>query len=101
MVNSSLKSAVELAIEKLDKQDAEAGVKSRSLTNTQKEALAEARRIFEARTAECRILHEAAVSTALDPSIRIELEANYQRDLSRLASDRDRKISESLKGSAR
>ena len=93
------KSAIELAMEKLAKQDAETGTESRSLTAPQKDAIAEARRDHEARTAECRILHDSTLATVLQPEARSELEANYRRDLARLVSERDRKIGRILKES--
>tara|TARA_B100001013_G_scaffold273713_1_gene174351 strand:- start:264 stop:581 length:318 start_codon:yes stop_codon:yes gene_type:complete len=90
------KTAVELAMEKLARQDESEGTESRSLTEEQKTAIAEARRICEARTAECRILHEASVLSMLEPEARRDLDINYQRDLARLVNDRDRKIQEIL-----
>lgn len=92
MSNAPPKSAMELAMEKLAKQDAEAGTESRVLTPEQKEAIASVRQDYEARTAECRILHDSSIATVLEPDARSELEANYRRDLARLAGDRDRKI---------
>lgn len=86
------KSAVELAMEKLAKQDADAGIESRSLTIAQKEAVSEIRRDYEAQMAECRILYDSKLPTVDDPDARSELEANYRREISWLVSDRDRKI---------
>ena len=94
MSNESPKTAVELAMEKLARQDESEGTESRSLTEDQKTAIAEARRDCEARTAECHILHEASGPSTLEPEARRELESNYQRDLARLVNDRDRKIQE-------
>lgn len=92
------KSSVELVMERLRKKDAESGVKVTPLTNAQTEAIAEARRICEARIAECRILHDSSLLTTLEPEALQELEANYRRDLARFASDRDRKIDAIRKG---
>ena len=97
MSSDGPKTAVELAMEKLAKQDESEGAESRSLTEDQKDAIAEARRDCEARTAECRILHEASSSSTLEPDERRELESNYQRDLARLVNDRDRKVQKILK----
>lgn len=96
MSDAPPKSALELAMEKLAKQDADAGTESRSVTPAQKEAIAKARQEYEARTAECRIMHGSAVATVFEPEARNELEANYRRDLARLASDRERKIEKIL-----
>ena len=96
MPSDGPKTAVELAMEKLAKQDESEGTESRSLTEDQKDAIAEARRDCEARTAECRILHEASSPSTLEPDARRELESNYQRDLARLVNDRDRKVKKIL-----
>ena len=98
MSDAPPKSAIELAMEKLAKQDAEAGTESRALTPEQKEAIAWARQDYEARTAECRILHDSTVATVSEPEARSEIEAHYRRDLARLAGDRDRKIEKILQG---
>ena len=92
MSNAPPKSALELAMEKLAKQDAEAGTESRVLTPEQKEAIAAARQDYEARTAECRILYDSNTAAVFEAEARSELDANYRRDLARLAADRDRKI---------
>ena len=65
---------------------------------SQKSALAEARRDYEAKAAECRILHTSKLAGVFDPEARGELETNFRRDLSRFASDRDRRIERILKG---
>jgi hypothetical protein len=79
-------------MEKLRQQDAASGAETTALSKAQTDAIAEARRAYEAQVAECRILHESALATAVDPDARAQLEANYRRDLSRFASDRDRRI---------
>ena len=86
------RSAVELAMEKLARQDAEAGIKSQALTAQQKQGIAEARRNYEAKVAECRILHTSKLVEVADPNTHAELEANFRRELERFATDRDRKI---------
>ena len=86
------KSAVELAMEKLARRDAEAGIKSQSLTAEQKQGIADARRNYQAKVAECRILHTSKLGAVADPTAHTELEANFRRDLERFATDRDRKI---------
>lgn len=79
-------------MERLRQKDAESGVETASLTDTQKEAIAEAQRTYDAQVAECQILHNSALLTVVDPAKRHELAAHYRRDLSRFATDRDRKI---------
>ena len=92
MTGGAPKSAFELAMEKLKRQDEAAGVAQVHLTAAQREAIAEARRVCEARIAECRILFQSALATTLEPAAREELEANYRRDLARCAADRDKQI---------
>jgi predicted P-loop ATPase len=98
MSNVPPKSAIELAMEKLAKQDVEAGTEARILKPEQKQAIAVARQDYEARTAECRILYDSTAATVFEPEARTELAANYRRDLARLTSDRDRKLEKILKG---
>lgn len=92
MSDGAPKSAFELAMEKLRRQDEAAGVETVALTDAQREAIAEVRRAYEAQVAESRILHQSALAGTMEPAAREELEANHRRDLGRLATDRDRKI---------
>ena len=92
MSDTPPKSAVELTLEKLKRQDAQAGVETIPLTETQAEAIAEVRRNYEAQTAECHILHQSALAGTFEPEARQEVEANFRRDLARFANDRDKKI---------
>jgi hypothetical protein len=86
------KSAFELAMERLKKQDAEQGVVEHKLTDAQKAAIAEARSIYEARVAERQILHRDKRLSAFDPAALEVLEEEYRRDMERFAYDRDAKI---------
>lgn len=86
------KSALELAMERLRKKDAEAGVVEQKLTDAQKAAIAEARSIYEARVAERQILQRQKQLTAVDPQEIARLEEEYRRDMDRFATDRDVKI---------
>jgi hypothetical protein len=87
-----LKSAVELALERLEKKDAEAGVESRPLTDEQKAAIAEARNFCQAKLAETEVLHQSKLKTTSDPEQREALLQDYRRDCERLSSERDAKI---------
>src|SRR5216117_3326018 len=87
-----LKSAVELALERLKKKDAEEGVESRPLTDAQKAAIAEARNFYEAKVAEAEVLHQSKLKTTQDPEQRETLQQEYRRDRERLSSERDTKI---------
>jgi hypothetical protein len=86
------KSAYELAMERLRKQDAESGVVEQKLTDEQKAAIAEARSIYEAHVAERQILHRQKILTTYDPAEREVIDEQYRRDLDRFASDRDARI---------
>jgi hypothetical protein len=92
MANDAPKSAYELAMERLKKQDADAGVTAQKLTDGQKAAIAEARSIYEAHVAERQILHRQKQLTTFDPQETEKMEQEYRRDLERFASDRDAKI---------
>jgi hypothetical protein len=86
------KSALQLAMERLKKKDAEAGVVEQKLTDAQKAAIAEARSIYESRVAELQILHRQKQLTAVDPQEIAKIEDEYRRDMDRFATDRDAKI---------
>ena len=86
------KSAYELAMERLRKKDAEAGVVEQKLTDEQKAAIAEARSVYDARVAERQILHRDKQLRTVDPAEVEKMEEEYRRDMERFASDRDAKI---------
>ena len=91
-MSNAPKSAYELAMEKLRKRDADAGIEEKPLPDEQRQAIAEARSLHDARVAERRILHQSAITATLDP-VEIEArEAEFRRDLERLAYDRDARI---------
>ena len=86
------KSALELAMEKLKKKDAEAGVEAQKLTDAQRSAIADARSMYDARVAERRIMHRSAVDSVFEPTEIAERETELRRDLDRFASDLESKI---------
>ena len=81
-------------MERLRKKDEEAGIEERPLTPEQREAIAEVRRVAQARLAEREILHRSAVRGVADPASLEELEEQYRRDRERIVSERDRKVGE-------
>ena len=86
------KSALELAMERLKKKDADAGIEQTALTDEQRAAIAEARSIYEARVAERRIMHQSQTAAIFDPQ-ELELHREHLvRDLSQFETDRDAKI---------
>jgi hypothetical protein len=94
LTDEAPKSAYELAMERLRKKDREDGVSEQPLTDEQREAIAEARRVAEARLAEHEILYRSKLRTLADPDAAAVLEEEYRRDRERIGSDRDRKIDE-------
>jgi len=96
--DDSPKSAYELAMERLRKKDKDEGVEERALTPAQREAIAEARKVAEARLAEREILHASKMRGVLEPEAREALELEYRRDRDRIVSDRDRKIDDVRRG---
>ena len=92
------KSAYELAMDRLRKKDAEAGIEEKPLTDEQRKAIAEARSVYESKVAERRIMHQSTMMATLDPAVAEEREAEFRRDLERFATDRDRKIKEIREG---
>ena len=97
--NDAPKSAYELAMERLRKKDRDEGVQQRALTATQREAIAEARRVAEARLAEREILYASKMRGVFEPEAQATLEKEYRRDRERIVSDRDRKIEDIHRGS--
>src|SRR4051812_19787211 len=87
-----LKSSFELAMERLRKQDEEAGISSRPLTDADKAAIAEVRNFYEAKIAEQQVLHESRLKHVPDPSARDALESQWRADRERLVNERERKI---------
>jgi hypothetical protein len=88
------KTAYELAMERLRKKDTESGVDERPLSAEQKAAIAEARQVHDAKVAEREILHQAALRGAGSHEEIERLNEDLRRDRERLASARDRKITE-------
>jgi hypothetical protein len=91
------KSAYEIAMARLRKKDEEQGVVERPLTEQQRTAIAEARKIAEARFAEREIMHRSNLAKAADPAAFEKLEEEYRRDREHIAYDRDQKI-EQIRG---
>ena len=100
MAHEAPKSAVELAMERFRRQDAEAGGESAALTDQQKAAIGDARRDYDAKVAEAEILLRSKMVATFEPDVRLELEANHRRDLRQLALSRDKKIEAIREGSA-
>ena len=89
-----MKSAYELAMERLRQKDKDASVEDRPLTEEQKAAIAEARGFHTAKVAELDILHQAALAGATSHEEVQRLNENLRRDKERLAGARDRTIAQ-------
>ena len=92
------KSAFELAMERLNAEDREAGTKETTLSPKQKEAIAEARRVASSRLAEREILFRDSMKRTPDPELRAKAEAEYQIDRQRIHDDCERAIEAIRKG---
>ena len=86
------RSALELAMDRLRKRDADSGVVERPVTDAQRAAIAEARSLHASKVAELEILHRARMATMVDPAERAQAQDEYRRDLQRLNDDLERKI---------
>jgi len=93
-----LKSALELAMERLRQKDADAGLSSRPITDEQKAAIAEVQNRYEAKLAEIEVLHRSKLRATFDPAERETLEEAYRRDRERLTSERESKIEKLRRG---
>jgi hypothetical protein len=88
---SGMKSAYELALERLEKQGIERP-REHGLTDEVKEQVAELRRQAEAKLAELEILYRDRLKKNFDPAKRQEEEDEYVRERRRIEDDRDRRI---------
>ena len=91
------KSAIELAMARFKKQDAEQGISERSLTDDQKHEIAEVRKTYAAKLAQEEILFKSKMQGGMEFEARQQLHEHYQRDVERLNYERDRKI-EKIRG---
>lgn len=93
-----LKSALELAMERLRRKDADAGVETRPLTDAQKAAIAEIRSFYQAKIAQEEVLQQSKLRSTFDPAERETIESNLRRERERLTSERDAKIEKVRRG---
>jgi hypothetical protein len=92
MTDNTPKSALELAMERLRQKDKESNAPERPLTDEQKAGIAEVRQMYQAKTAEHEILHQAALRKAGSHEEVAQLNEALRRDTERMAGERDRKI---------
>ena len=96
--DKSLKSAFELAMERLKKADAKSGVEPRRLTDEQKASIAELRRFYEAKLAEQELLHHSALRKIPDPEARAVLQEDLPLLIASAGLERDSKLEEVRQG---
>jgi hypothetical protein len=95
LADETPKSSFELAMERLKKKDREAGIEEKPLTDAQREAIAEAKRVCEAKLAEREILYQSSLrKTLADPEAAAALEKEYRRDRELINGERERKVAE-------
>jgi hypothetical protein len=92
MADEAPKSALELAMARLKKKDADEGVSERRLTDDQKNEIAEVRKTYAAKLAQEEILFKSKLQGLFEYEARQTLQENYRRDVERLTHERDRKI---------
>jgi hypothetical protein len=92
MPDEAPKSALELAMERLRRKDAEEGVVERAVSADQKAEIAEVRSVYSAKIAQEEILYKSKLATTWEPEERAKLEEGYRREIQRLNDERDRKI---------
>lgn len=90
--DKALKSSFELAMERLRKSDADAGVTRQPLTDAQKAAIAEIRNVYEAKLAELEVLHQSQMRALADPIAQETAEQSYRHERERLSSERDARV---------
>ena len=88
---SGMKSAYELALERMEKQGIERP-REETLSEEFREQVAEVRRQAEAKLAELEILHRDRLRSVRDPAKRQEDEEEYVRERRRIEDDRERKV---------
>jgi hypothetical protein len=93
-----LKSSLELAMERLAKKDADAGVAAIPVTDAQKAAIAEVRNFYEAKIAELEVLHQSKMKGTFDPAEQDVLAQQYRRERDHFNSERDFKIEKLRRG---
>ena len=92
MEDDEPKSAVELAMARLRKQDADAGVSDTPMSAEQKAEIADVRQTYGAKLSQEEILYKTKLHASVDYDERQKMEEHYRRDVERINHERDRKI---------
>ena len=88
---TGMKSAYELALERLEAQGIERP-REDSLSEEERQQIAEVRRQAEAKLAELEILHRDQLRKLTDPDQVEEQKEHYRRDRRRVEDDAERKV---------
>lgn len=88
---AGMKSAYELALERLERQGIERP-REEAMSDETRTQMAEVRRQAEARLAELEILHRDRLGKLAEPEKRAEEEEQYLRERRRIDDERDRKL---------
>jgi hypothetical protein len=97
--DKGMKSAYELAMERLKKQDKDAGIERKPLSDQQKASIAEIRNFYDSKLAEADLRHQDKMLMTLDAAEREKRDEEYRRDRERLSAERDAKIEKVRAGS--
>ncbi len=89
--STGMKSAYELALERLESQGIERP-REDTFSAAQRQEVAEIRQRAKAKIAELEILHQEQLAKVVDPAQRDEEIGNFWREKQRIEADRDRKI---------
>jgi len=93
-----IKSAYELALERLEAQGIERP-RQEALTDETRHLIAEARRVTEARLAELEILHHDRMKKLEDPAQRDEQEEFFRLEKDRILREGDQRVARLRAGS--
>ena len=92
MNDDAPKSALELAMARLKRKDAEAGSIEAPLTDAQKAEIADVRQLYAARRAQAEIMHQASLASAVDVEGLARLHEEFRRDTDRMQRELDEKV---------
>lgn len=86
------KSAIELAMARLKKQDAASGTTETPLTERQKAEITEVRQVYAARRAQAEIMLKTSLATVADMDGLAALQEEFRRDTDRMGRELEEKV---------
>ena len=95
-----MKSAYELALERMESQGIDRP-SSTTLSDSTKQAIADARALTQAKIAELEILHRDQMAKLGDPTERMEQEEFYRRERETITRDGEAKVERIKAGAGR